>query len=64
MSGVLKNKNIISFFPKELFVREKVSYKYFIPTYENFRKINAINYAYSSIIFYLMSNRMNFEDLY
>ena len=64
MSGSLKNKNIISYFPKELFQRKKINYKDFIPTYRNFAKINKIKYEYLGIIYYLMSNKMNFKDLF
>ena len=62
--AVLKNKNIISYFPKELFQRKKINYKDFIPTYRNFAKINKIKYEYLGIIYYLMSNKMNFKDLF
>ena len=37
MSGSLKNKNIISYFPKELFQRKKINYKdFYLKRYEKY----------------------------
>ena len=64
MSGALEKKNIFTYFPKELFEKKKISYKDFIPAYESFDRINDINYAYLGIIYYLITNKMDFKDLF